>query len=384
MNRRLTFGTDGWHGEMETEVTDENLDRVAKAFVRYLLRQNQSEVRVAVGFDGRKNSARFAFRLSKILAKSNLRVLLSSGVVPTPVLSFATKQQRCTAGVMVTGGDKPPQYNGLRFKGGYGGPLASGEVKTIEALLDGPLGDLDGLPERPELVSARNFLPSYQSHLKSLIDSSALRSFAEKAHGAASVLIDSMGGAGQYILEDILAGCGWRAQTLFGEPEQTFFDRTPDPVPANLEALTYNVRVTDTRLGIATDGEAARCCVVDENGAALDSQEATLALFWHLAHQKGRRGVIAVSLRKNDKIKFLAGRWKFPFIEKSDDGFQRLLPIMLSEKCLLAATENGGCAFGGHICEPDGILSGLTFAEMLALSDKTLRQIVEDLQGDQT
>ena len=58
-------------------------------------------------------------------------------------------------------------------------------------------------------TTAFDFLPDYLSHLKTIVDISLLRSFAQDPKNSANVIIDSMGGAGQTIIEDILVGCGW-------------------------------------------------------------------------------------------------------------------------------------------------------------------------------
>jgi len=245
MKNGIVFGSAGWRGRLADDFTEESVARIAHAFVRYLSQQHPSaKCKVAIGFDGRSSSGEFASLIAKVLAENGIEVLLSSGVVPTPVLSFATMHNGCTSGIMVTGGDLPPEYNGMEFKGAYGGPFTSEATAKIKAFLF----DLSKKPAGSSSASHKDitlidFLPDYHSHLETLIDFSALRSFAENPKNNANVLIDSMGGAGQTIIEDILVSCGWRAQTLFGTPEARFFDRCPESVPMNLDALKYNVKV---------------------------------------------------------------------------------------------------------------------------------------------
>ncbi|MDE3057487.1 MAG: hypothetical protein KGJ59_05985 [Bacteroidota bacterium] len=334
MDSTVVFGTGGWLGVIGEDFTDENLLRVADAFVRYLSEKEKSESHVvAVGYDGRKDSRHCAELFSGTLVSGGIKVLLSDSVVPTPVLTFATKHLHCVAGVMITAGDHPSKYNGVKFKASYGGPLMTEEIRKIGAhLLHETLSNRRNMKNYGNLP-LMNFLPDYLKHLESMVDFSAFRSFAAEPGNRASILIDSMGGAGQTILEDILVRCGWRAQTLFGAPEPTFYDRLPEATEKNLEPLKYNVSVTDAALGLATDGDASRCGIVFDKGEWVSANEAMLMLKWHLYENK---------------------KW--------GNG-------------TLGWDENGGFRHSKHLAEPDGILTGLFFAEMLAMTGKSLREI---------
>ena len=378
MKNGIAFGSAGWRGKLDDDFAEENVARIAHAFVRYLSQQHPSaKCKVAIGFDGRTSSGEFASLIAKVLAENGIDVLLSSGVVPTPVLSFATMHNGCTSGIMVTGGDLPPEYNGMEFKGAYGGPFTSEATAKIKAFLF----DLSKKPAGSSSASHKDitlidFLPDYHSHLETLIDFSALRSFAENPKNNANVLIDSMGGAGQTIIEDILVSCGWRAQTLFGTPEARFFDRCPESVPMNLDALKYNVKVVDAQFGVATDGDGSRCCIVYNDGVWMNAQDTMLALLWHLHDQKRWRGSFLKSMSTTDRVKRLCNGWKIPLI---DLGFGSGVEEMQKAECLLGIMGRGRFCYGRHIPESDGILSGLFVAEMIAKAVKPLHEITEEI-----
>jgi phosphomannomutase len=380
IDKRIVFGTDGWCGVMGDDFTEENVARVAKAFVHYLTQKNPRQLKVAVGFDGRKDSGEFAGLFSRILSKNSVRVLVSSAVVPTPVLSFAVKHHDCAAGVMITAGHNPPQYNGLKFKGAYGGPFTTAETKKIELLVAvSDAGPAETSSRKSDLISVIDFLPAYLSHLETIVDYSVLKAFADNPQSIASVLIDSMGGVGQSILEDILVGCRWRAQTLFGEAEPNFFDRFPESISRNLQPLQYNVSVTDTQFGIATDGDAGRCGIVCDNGELLSPQETILALLWHLFEQKGWRGGIVKTASVTDKVRILAEEWKVPLFDVQV-GFNHVTETMVNERCSFGAEEGGGFGYGNHVPERDALLSALLFTEIVAVSGKSLRTFVQRIR----
>lgn len=378
MNKQIVFGTDGWCGVMGDDFTEENVIRVAKAFAEYLTSNNSNQTHVAVGFDGRKDSKAFAGLVSQVLAERDVQAIVSSGIVPTPVLSFATKQNRCAAGIMVTGGHQGPQYNGLKFKGASGGPFNALETQRVASLTTvSEVGRLETAPS--DLITVSDFLPAYISNLKTIVDFSVLRSFAESPKNVAGVLIDSMGGAGQNILEDIFVSCQWRAQTLFGEPEPNFFDRSPEAISKNLDPLKYNVSVTDTAFGIATDGDAGRCGIVHDNGEWMNGRDTALAMLWHLWEQKGWSGGIVKTASLPDKVRLLVeGRDARVFDAQKD--FSSISDLMLKEQCVFAADDRGGFAYGNHAPDKDGILTGLLFAEMIAMSGKSTHEIVQEIR----
>ncbi|MCX6136732.1 MAG: hypothetical protein NTV54_04460 [Ignavibacteriales bacterium] len=168
---------------------------------------------------------------------------------------------------------------------------------------------------------------------------------------------------------------------MFGEAEPTFFGRAPEPVERNLGPLLYNTRVTESLLGIATDGDADRCSIVYADGTWMNAQETILALLHHLHHNRKQQGAIIKTASVTDKVRLMGERWH----EKVYDvhvGFKYIAEMMLAHQCMFGGEESGGFGYGMHIPERDGILSGLMFAEMLAMSRRPLIDIVEEIRHD--
>ncbi|MGA7160705.1 MAG: hypothetical protein WBZ48_06865 [Bacteroidota bacterium] len=379
MKNDIALSSSGWQGAVDDGLTEENILQWAQAFIRYLFQSRgmQATVRVAIGYDGRKNSRGYASLVAEALSENGVDVLLSSGVVPTPVVSFATKHNNCTSGIMITGGHYPPEYNGIEFKGAYGGPLLPEELAKVESLLSNSTKESVGPSKasRKEITQF-DFLPDYLSHLETVIDFSALRSFAKNPKNTANVLIDSMGGAAQTIIEDLLVRCGWRAQTLFGTPEDQFFDRSPEPASENLDALKYNVKVIDAQFGIATDASGGRCGIVYNDGEWMNLQETILALLYHLYVQRRDRGNIFKPAFVTDRVKRLSDNWNIPLL---DTGLENGIENMFKNDCLLGIVGRGGYCYGKDLPDCDGILSGLYFAEMIAKAEKPLKEIIQHI-----
>ena len=376
MIQKIKFGNDGWRALVGDYFNETNLFRVAEAFVRYLRSENLSLKPVAVGFDGRNNSKQYAELFAGVLSANDITVFLSDRIIPTPVLSFAVKHLNCGAGIMITASHNPSSYNGVKFKAHYGGPFVVEETRKVAAFVrDEPEGH-----RSPGKIVSKDFFPEYRSHLNTLIDFASLRTFAKNPMNNPSVMIDSMGGAGQSILEDILVECGWRAQTIFGTAEPNFYDRHPEPIEKNLEPLFYNVSVTDAIIGIATDGDADRCALSFADGKWVSVQQTILLLLWHLHQYKNLRGAVIKSVPVTDKVRVLAERWHLPYYDVNVS-FQNITDIMMKTDYLIGVEESAGFGIKGHLPERDGIISGLLFCELLAKSGKSLNEIWEEIKS---
>ena len=80
-----------------------------------------------------------------------------------------------------------------------------------------------------------------------------------------------------------------------------------------------------------------------------------------------------------DKVRLLAEGWDAPVFDAQAD-FSSISELMLKEQCMFAADDRGGFAYGTHAPDKDGILAGLLFAEMIAMSGKSIREIVQEIR----
>lgn len=113
----LAFGTGGLRGVMGAGANRMNVYTVGKAtqgLADYLKNTVQGDKTVAVAYDSRNNSRRFAERTAGVLAANGIKVFLFETLMPTPVLSFAVRYHRCNAGVVVTASHNPKEYNGYK------------------------------------------------------------------------------------------------------------------------------------------------------------------------------------------------------------------------------------------------------------------------------
>ena len=232
----------------QMKISEETVAVVAQAFSDYINSlDGKSERAVAVSYDTRRYSEVFASIFAEVLSGNGIRAILSGGITPTPVLTFATKEFGCAAGVMITASHNPPVYNGIKFKSSLGGPFSLEMTAAVEK-------NLYASPIRrsKDLVVITDFIAPYIEKIESIIDFPAIR------ESGISVLIDSVGGAGMTLARDILRKNGCLADSIFSEPSEDFYSRLPEPIEQNLGPLMEALSGTPYAFGAATDGDADR------------------------------------------------------------------------------------------------------------------------------
>ncbi|MBS4036271.1 MAG: phosphoglucomutase [Ignavibacterium sp.] len=352
---KIIFGTDGWRGLLESEINEETVALVAQAFTDYNL-QNYSQPAIAIGFDGRRNSEKFAKIFAETLSGNNIKVFLSDRIIPTPVLSFFVKHNKLNSGVMITASHNPPEYNGVKFKADYGGPFLTEETLNVEKLLTNSL-----IRKNKTNIEQTNLLLPYVEQIEKLIDFEFIRTSRLK------ILIDSMGGSGVDFLERILLAHNIPAQTIFSQPDENFYGRLAEPIEKNLKPVSDKLKEGDYSIGLATDGDADRCGVMLDNGEWLSAQETILLLTDFIVNIKKSKGHIVKTASVTDKLKtlFESNQRKIYDVQV---GFKYITEVMIGKNIAFGCEESGGFGYGFHMPERDGILSSLFMIEMLAHS----------------
>jgi phosphomannomutase len=351
----IIFGTDGWRGLLDSEVNEHSVSLVAQAFADHAYSVT-STPKIAIGYDGRRNSKMFAHRFASILDGNGISYFLSDRIIPTSAVSYFVKAHDLHFGVMVTASHNPPEYNGIKFKASYGGPFFTEQTRAVEARIG-----LSGIRTSPRDAVTTDLLSDYTAQLSRLVD---LRSIARKN---LPVLIDSMSGAGGTLIQSMLAEAGLEVHTLFGTPDEQFSGRLAEPIEKNLHPLRDALRNGTYAMGVATDGDADRLGVLLENGDWFSSQETILLLADYLKNVKKVPGDIVKTSSVTDHIQahFATDECRVHDVQV---GFKYICETMMQTDAAFGAEESGGYGFKGHIPERDGILSALLFMEMLALS----------------
>ena len=132
MAQEIKFGTDGWRGIIADDFTFDNVRRVAGAIASYVLKYEEAQRGVFIGYDTRFASQRAAQVAAEVIAAAGIPVKLANDYTPTPAVSYAVKNKGAAGGVMVTSSHNPWNWNGVKFKGKFGGSATPAIMKKVE------------------------------------------------------------------------------------------------------------------------------------------------------------------------------------------------------------------------------------------------------------
>ncbi|THF69872.1 phosphoglucomutase/phosphomannomutase family protein [Deinococcus sp. Arct2-2] len=373
----IKFGTDGWRDVLAEGFTFANVAHVAAAHARYLTAHGGKTV--VVGYDTRFLGARFAHLTATVMAQHGLNVWLSQSFLPTPVVSFATRHLGAAGGTMITASHNPPEYNGYKLKGSYGGSATPEIVQQVEAQLSG--ADQSGSQTPHGQITPFDGRRSYFESLDRLLDLDTLRNYRGVLYH------DAMGGA----------GCGWleayaqharldvEIRPLHGQPDPQFYGVNPEPIPQNLEALMSVMAAQEgLTFGTATDGDADRLGIVVAGGTFFNSHQIFAVLLKHL-HGKGLRGRIVKTVSTSRIVELLAAHLGLEVTE-TPIGFKYITDAFLegeqdpARAVLMGGEESGGLGVQGHIPERDGLLNSLLLLEAVATSGRSLPELFREIE----
>ncbi len=353
----IFFGTDGWRAIIDKEINTGSVMLVAQAFADYTHSvSKETRPKIAIAYDGRKHSFDYAELFASVLSGNKIDVFLSDRIIPTPVLSWFVADLKLDAGVMITASHNPPQYNGVKFKGHYGGPFFTEETHKVENLLGKSKVKKDFLN-----VLKQDFTKFYTRHLLNIIDFSLI------SNSGLKVIVDSMGGAGETFLQDILLDTDLEIDTIFGNASADFYGRNAEPIEKNLSLLSETLANEPYSIGLATDGDADRLGVMYDGGGWQSAQDTILMLADYYSRKSSNRGPVIKTASVTNKLNQLFGKQNRE-VEEVQVGFKYICEKMISDNALFGCEESGGFGYAGHIPERDGILSALLMIEMLASS----------------
>ncbi|MFN4124043.1 MAG: phosphoglucomutase/phosphomannomutase family protein [Flavobacteriales bacterium] len=373
MATKIKFGTDGWRAIIADEFTVENVARVADATGIWLL-SNFENPSVVVGHDCRFAGELFAETTAKVLASKNIKVYLARGFVSTPMVSLANVNHNASIGVVITASHNPPAYNGFKLKGSYGGPLLPDKIEEVESHIKEQL-DIDLKSLSLEQFIAQGMIEyvdleqEYCDQIEKNFDLEAIR------NSSLEFAFDAMYGAGQNVIRRLLP----EVTLLHCEHNPTFDGVAPEPILKNLTEFSEMIKLSgNIDCGLATDGDADRIGLFDNEGNFVDSHHIILLLIHYMKKYKNMHGKVCTAFSSTVKIKELCKHYGLDF-EIVKIGFKYIAGIMIKEDVLLGGEESGGIAIKGHIPERDGIWMGLVIWEFMAKSGKTLNQLIEEV-----
>lgn len=353
------FGTDGIRGIVEEDLTCELAMKVGIA-AAYVLGKTKN-VTVLVGRDTRISGQMLSAALSAGLMSRGAKVI-DLGVVPTPLVSYLVKKYNATMGAMISASHNPYEYNGIKLFDSEGFKLPDAVENEIEKYLLGkkvPNCDKVGTYEicQTAVEDYTNYLSStsrsINNKLKIVVDC-AFGSASETA----SILFKKLG-LSPIIINDKYNG----------------YDINKNAGSTHLEGLIDKVISSKADLGIAYDGDADRCLMVDAGGNIVDGDQIMAISSLSLKNRGLLNGNTLVgTVMSNLGLEKFCERKNIKF-EKTKVGDRYVLEKMLEHNYVLGGEQSGHVIFKDLANTGDGQLTSVQMLNIITEEGKTLHEL---------
>ena len=382
---KIKFGTDGWRAVISEDFTFENVKIVAQAMAGYVKNQKSKtknkkhelygkKLMVVVGYDTRFLSEKYAELISCVLAANGIKVVLAARPTPTPSVSFYIRKKNLIGGIMITASHNPAQYNGIKYKGHFGGSVGKKATDMIEAGLYKSKLKFIGKNEaiKKSMLKVEDIIPIHLKSVKKYANMKLLKKAKLK------VLVDSMNGTGAYYISEILKGTSIKVTTINGVRDPYFGGRSPEPNEEHLEKTGELVKEGRYDVALATDGDADRLGVILPSGKVISGHKVMTLLLLHLLEGRGLKGGVVQTICGTGLIDKICKLYNLKTYETAV-GFKYIAEVFNRENILVGGEETGGVAFKGWLPERDGLLSGLLILEMIAQRKRSLTKILDNI-----
>ena len=351
------FGSSGVRGLANVDLTPLLACKVGSAVAAHAKAK-----KAVVARDTRVSGAMLEDALVSGLLSSGTDVFLA-GIVPTPVLAYATKALGADAGFMLTASHNPPQYNGIKvFKGDSLSYTDEDQDAVEKNVVDGSfaLADWRSLGKATPIDASQVYMEM------------ALKAVALKKRW--QIVVDPGCGATFDVAPAMLKAMGCKVTALNAHPDGYFPARKSEPTAESLKDLANVVKTLGADAGIAFDGDGDRVAFIDEKGAFVNFDR-SLAAYAAYALKRSGGGTVVTNVEASMCVETMA---------QTQGG--RVIRSRVGDIYISEAIKRAGAVFGGEPCGawvhpqlhycPDGSLSAALFLKALEDEDKSVSEFV--------
>jgi len=355
---------------MADDFTLADVRRAVRGIAKYVLSQKPRGARVIIGRDPRFLGETLVSVAETILCEHDITPLVIAEPAPTPAISYEVLSGKTDGAINFTASHNPPEYNGLKFSTPDGAPALPEVTKKIEAEIAAsspqPLEHSASAKSQPIEVKLR-----YLKRLAELVDLKTIKSAGLR------VVFDPLWGAGRGYSDALLREAGVEVATIHDERDVLFGGHAPEPDDHLLGALRRGMKARAADIGIATDGDADRFGVLDEDGMYIAPNHVIALLFDYLVETRGWKNGVGKSVATTNLVNALAEHHGVE-LHETPVGFKYIGELIKQDKICIGGEESAGLSIRHHVPEKDGIIAGLLCCEMRARRKQTLK---EQLRG---
>lgn len=362
------FGTDGFRGEANVNLTVEHAFKVGRYLGWYYGQQHKA--RIVIGKDTRRSSYMFEYALASGLTASGADAYLLH-VTTTPSVSYVTRTEDFDCGIMISASHNPFYDNGIKVINGKGHKIEAEVEEKIEAYIDGlteelPLAQKENIGRTVDYAAGRN---RYIGHLISL----ATRSFKDMKIG-----LDCSNGSAFAIAKSVYDALGAKTYVINNEPDGTNINKNCGST--HISILQDFVKEKGLDVGFAYDGDADRCIAVDEKGNVIDGDLVLYICGKYLKEQGRLNGdTIVTTIMSNLGLYKACDKAGIKY-EKTKVGDKYVYENMVQNNFSLGGEQSGHVIFSKHATTGDGILTSLMIMEVIMEKKQSLSKLAEEVK----
>lgn len=362
------FGTDGFRGEANVNLTVEHAYKVGRFLGWYFGRDHKANI--VIGKDTRRSSYMFEYSLVAGLTASGADAYLLH-VTTTPSVSYVVRTEEFDCGIMISASHNPFYDNGIKLINRSGHKMDAGVEDLIEQYIDGeleeiPLATKENIGRTIDYVAGRN---RYIGYLISL----ATRSFKKYRIG-----LDCANGSSSAIAKSVFDALGAKTYVIHNEPDGVNINTNCGST--HIEALQALVREKKLDVGFAYDGDADRCIAVDENGNVVDGDLIMYVCGKYLKENgKLKNDTIVTTVMSNFGLYKALDRVGIEY-EKTKVGDKYVYENMMKNGHCLGGEQSGHIIFSKHATTGDGILTSLMIMEAMTEKKMSLGKMAGEVK----
>lgn len=363
------FGTDGFRGEANIDLTVEHAYKVGR-FLGWHLGKNKKRPKVVIGKDTRRSSYMFEHALVAGLTASGANAYMLY-VTTTPSVSYVVRTEQFDCGIMISASHNPYYDNGIKLINAKGHKMEAEIEDQIEAYIDGEIGELP-FATKSDIGRATDYASGRNRYIGYLI-SLATRSFKNVKVG-----LDCSNGSSSSIAKNVFETLGAEVYVINNEPDGTNINTNCGST--HIEILKGYVKENHLDVGFAYDGDADRCIAVDENGMEVNGD---LILYvcgkYMKEHGALNNNTVVTTIMSNLGLYKAFDKAGIDY-EKTAVGDKYVYENMSKNGHGLGGEQSGHIIFSKFATTGDGILTSLKVMEAMLEQKQSLGQLVRDVE----
>ena len=376
------FGTDGFRGEANVNLTADHAYKVGRFLGWYYTQQKRrngddTPARIVIGKDTRRSSYMFEYSLVGGLVASGADAYLLH-VTTTPSVAFVCRTEGFDCGVMISASHNPYYDNGIKLINGFGEKMDEQVTDLIEAYLDDhleaygkkwdtiPLAKRDQIGRTVDHVAGRNRYIGY------------LISLGRYSFKGMKIGLDCANGSSWNIAKNVFDAMGAKTYLINAEPDG--YNINTNAGSTHIEVLQKFVQDNGLDVGFAYDGDADRCLCVDEKGEVITGDHILYIYGKYLKEQGELMGNTVVTTVMSNFGLYKAFDDLGIGYAKTAVGDRFVYEYMVENGCRIGGEQSGHIIFSKYASTGDGILTSLKVMEVMLAKKKTLSQLCEGLQ----